>query len=92
MRLVLALLLVAAGVAGCNANVPPPEPIRGSLTYGGRVIHYPAAPGHVVDNEFPDQFGYRVFEKYVVQPDGTLKLISRRTGSDYWKIRHNNRF
>jgi hypothetical protein len=50
------------------------------------VVYYGAAPGHVVDHEFPDKFGYRVFEKYVVQPDGTLKLISRRTGSDYWKI------
>ena len=64
------------------------EAPSGSLTYGGRVVHYGAAPGHVVDHEFPDKFGYRVFEKYVVQPDGTLKLISRRTGSDYWKIRH----
>ncbi|WFU88737.1 hypothetical protein QA644_06645 [Rhizobium sp. CC1099] len=81
MRAVIAFLLVALALSGCNTA--PPEPIRGSLTYG-RVVHVPARAGYTVKHEFPDKFGYRVYERYVVQPDGTLKLISRRTGSDYW--------
>jgi hypothetical protein len=85
MRAAVFLMLLLP-LAACNTTMPAPDPMRGSLTYGNRVVYYGAAPGHVVDHEFPDKFGYRVFEKYVVQPDGTLKLISRRTGSDYWKI------
>jgi hypothetical protein len=37
----------------------------------------------VVKNTFLGDFGYRVFETYVVQPDGTLKLTSQSTGPDF---------
>jgi hypothetical protein len=40
----------------------------------------------VVKHTFLGQFGYRVFESYVVQPDGTLKLTSQSTGPDFlWR-------
>ncbi|WP_438617145.1 hypothetical protein [Oryzifoliimicrobium ureilyticus] len=57
--------------------------MKGSLTYGNKVVRSRYAPGTVVKNTFLDQFGYRVHERYVVQPDGTLKLTWRYTGPDY---------
>ena len=74
-------VLVAAVLAGCT-SAPPPEPIQGSITYG-RVVHSPYPPGTVVKNTFLGKWGYRVFEKYVVQPDGTLKLTYQETGPDF---------
>lgn len=71
------------GLAGCTTTVPPMAPIPGSLTYGGHVVHSPYPPGTVIKNTFLGKFGYRTFEKYVVQPDGTLKLTSQRTGPDF---------
>jgi|GEM_PF-1053405 len=54
-----------------------------SLTYGGKVVHSRYKPGTVVKNSFLGEFGYRVFERYVVQPDGTLKLTYQMTGPDF---------
>ena len=58
MRAVIAFLLVPFALAGCNTA--PPEPIRGSLTYG-RVVHVPARAGYTLKHEFPDKFGYLVY-------------------------------
>jgi len=68
-------------LAGCT-TASEPEPLPGSLTYGGRVAHSPYRPGTVIKNTFLDKFGYRIFERYVVQPDGTLKLTSQITSPD----------
>ena len=56
---------------------------KGSLTYGGKVIHSPYKPGTVIKHTFLGEFGYRQFERYVVQPDGTLKLASRIESQDF---------
>jgi len=77
-----AAILVAMALAGCNTTVPPLEPIPGSLTYG-RVAHSPYPPGTVIKNTFLGKWGYRTFEKYVVQPDGTLKLTYQQTAPDF---------
>lgn len=77
-----ALIAILVTLAGC-ASAGDPEPLPGSLTYDGKVIHSRYRPGTVVKNTFLGDFGYRVFETYVVQPDGTLKLTMQTTGPDF---------
>jgi hypothetical protein len=77
----VAILLLAAGCSTMAATAD--QPIPGSLTYGGKVIHSPYKPGTVVKHTFLGDFGYRQFERYVVQPDGTLKLVSRIESEDF---------
>ncbi|KPH07840.1 hypothetical protein FHX14_005087 [Rhizobium sp. BK619] len=75
----VAILLTLTACAGAGE----PQPLSDSLTYGGKVVHSPYRPGTVVKHTFLGQFGYRVFETYVVQPDGRLKLTSQSTGPDF---------
>ncbi len=75
-------------VTGCTSQDTStafngPRPLPGSLTYGGKVVHSRYKPGTVVKNTFLGQFDYRVFERYVVQTDGTLKLTYQTTGPDF---------
>lgn len=77
-----ALIVVLFTLTAC-ASSGDPQPLSGSLTYGGKVVRSSYRPGMVVKNTFLGDFGYRVFETYVVQPDGTLKLTSQSTGPDY---------
>ncbi len=76
---VVAALLLAAG---CSTKTQD-QPVPGSLTYGGKVIHSLYKPGTVIKHTFLGEFGYRQFERYVVQPDGTLKLASRIESQDF---------
>ncbi|WP_049731788.1 hypothetical protein [Rhizobium ecuadorense] len=76
----VAILLTLTACAGAAGG---PVPLPGSLTYDGKVVHSPYRPGTVVKHTFLGQFGYRVFETYVVQPDGRLKLTSQSTGPDF---------
>jgi len=81
-----ALIAVFFALTACASTTGEPQPLQGSLTYGGKVIHSPYRPGTVVNHTFLGAFGYRVFETYVVQPDGTLKLTSQSTGPDFlWR-------
>ena len=82
MAIVFAAL--AVGAAGCTTSSAAIQPLPGSLTYNGRVIHSPYRPGTVVKHTFLGIFGYRVSERYVVQPDGTLKLTYQNVGQDYY--------
>jgi hypothetical protein len=75
-------IIMAIALAGCSTTAPPLEPVPGSLTYG-RVVRSPYPPGTVINNTFLGKWGYRTFEKYVVQPDGTLKLTSQQTAPDF---------
>jgi hypothetical protein len=82
--------MIMAGLAtvlsGCTVGVatyaggPELEPIPGSITYGGqprtRLTRSPI--GSVINHEFRNQFGQRVIEVYILQPDRSLKLVSRR--------------
>jgi len=79
---------IIISLAGCAAqqttsSLAAMRPLPGSLTYRGKVVHSRYEPGTVVKNSFRGEFGYRVFERYVVQPDGTLKLTYQMTGPDF---------
>ncbi|KQV80022.1 hypothetical protein [Rhizobium sp. Root1220] len=78
-----AMIVIAMALASCTTTASAPEPTPGSLTYGGRVVRSPYPPGTVIKNTFLGKWGYRTFEKYVVQPDGTLKLTYQDTGPDF---------
>ena len=81
-------IIIAAGFAlvlsSCSATYvgdgPALEPIPGSITYGGqprsRLTKSPI--GSVINHRFDNNFGQRVEEKYILQPDRSLKLVSRR--------------
>nr|WP_072381149.1 hypothetical protein [Rhizobium tibeticum] len=80
----IASATLAIALAACTTSTTEIQPLPGSLTYGGRVVHSPYRPGTVIKNTFLGQFGYRVNERYVVQPDGTLKLTYQNAGQDYY--------
>lgn len=81
---------VALLLAGCTAPSDPGmrrfdigpgiQPIPGSITYGGqpRTKLTKSPIGSSFSHEFDNQFGYRVIERYVIQPDRSLLLVSRR--------------
>ncbi|RWX78952.1 hypothetical protein EPK99_10275 [Neorhizobium lilium] len=56
------------------------RPIPGSITYGGqprtRLTKSPV--GSTVQHEFRNEFGELTIETYVLQPDRSLKLVTRR--------------
>jgi hypothetical protein len=80
------LLAILFTLTACASGGSAPQPLPGSLTYGGKVAHSPYRPGTVIKHTFLGQFGDRVFESYVVQPDGTLKLTWQSTGPDFlWR-------
>ncbi|MBX5239385.1 hypothetical protein [Rhizobium sp. NLR22b] len=81
-----ALFVVFFALTACASTAGGPQPLPDSLTYGGKLVRSSYRPGTVVQHTFLGAFGYRVFETYVVQPDGTLKLTSQTTGPDFlWR-------
>lgn len=86
MRNSVAAVIVSVSLGGCTAGVatygfsPNLEPIPGSITYRGqpRTKLTKAPVGSIVPHEFRDEFGRRVSEIYVIQPDRSLRLVSRR--------------
>lgn len=83
MRHVLLLSAFTVLLAGCSVsdgNAPSLQPIPGSITYNGQPqTRLTKAPvGSPVPHEFRDERGRRVNETYVIQPDRSLKLVSRR--------------
>ncbi|AWI57593.1 hypothetical protein [Sinorhizobium fredii] len=88
-----ALSAICAGLllAACTSTAPPSvgysrnlEPIPGSITYGGqpRTKLTKAPVGSIVPHRFRDKFGRQVSETYVIEPDRSLRLISRRIDYD----------
>lgn len=71
------LPLFAAMLAGCSTGEIAPVP--GSITYGGQPsTRLTKAPiGSTVTNRLRDQFGQQWGERYIIQPDRSLKLVSR---------------
>lgn len=84
MKHLLAISLVALALSACTTPVasdaPGLEPIPGSITYGGqpRTRLTKAPVGSPVNHQFRNEFGQRVEERYIIQPDRSLKLVSRR--------------
>jgi hypothetical protein len=82
MKPSIVLVAAAFALAGCQAygpDSPGLEPIPGSITYGGqprsRLMKAPI--GSQVPHEFRNQWGERISETYIIQPDRSLKLVER---------------
>ena len=85
MKHVLSALYALLLLSGCEATTtvgysPYLEPIPGSITYGGqpRTRLTKAPVGSIVPHQFIDQYGRRVYETYVIEPDRSLRLVNRR--------------
>ena len=78
--IIAGLALALGGCTAVSSDAPGLEPIPGSITYGGqpRTRLQKAPVGSSVSHQFINQFGHRVEERYVIQPDRSLKLVFRR--------------
>ena len=89
MRQFLMISGLVLMVTGCTAvswnDGPGLEPIPGSITYGGqpRTRLTKAPIGSSVSHQFTNEYGQRVEERYVIQPDRSLKLVWRRIYRDW---------
>ena len=85
MKLPIAALACLTALAGCTTAAPELKPIPGSITYNGQPrTGYEKSPiGSAVRHSFRTEFGYRIYEVYILQPDRTLKLVSRHEGNDF---------
>lgn len=87
---VAALICVGAlCIAGCTASAGGgnyPDPIPGSITYGGqpRTKLTKSPVGSWFHHRFTDQFGRTVQETYVIQPDRSLLLTNRVILEDFF--------
>lgn len=70
---------IALVLSACTTASSGPEPVPGSLTYGGQpATRLTKAPiGSTVTHRFRDQFSQLYGERYIIQPDRSLKLVSR---------------
>jgi hypothetical protein len=77
MKSWITIASLTAVLIGCQQTEL--QPIPGSITYGGQPrTKLTLAPiGSQVPNTFTNQWGETVFETYIVQPDRSLKLVSR---------------
>ena len=82
-------LCAAVALSACTSTQtvgygPRLEPIPGSITYGGqpRPKLTKAPIGSMVPHQFFDTYGHRVYETYVINPDRSLRLTSRRIDYD----------
>jgi len=78
MKPFVALLLCAPLLAACNTTESL-QPIPGSITYGGQPhTKLSESPiGSRIQHSFTNQWGQDVYETYILQPDRSLKLVSR---------------
>ncbi|MDR6756771.1 hypothetical protein J2Y48_002064 [Mycoplana sp. BE70] len=82
MRRQVLLCAFSLCLAGCSPTAGTgnyPEPIPGSITYGGqpRTKLSKSPVGSWFHHRFTDQFGNLVQETYVIQPDRSLLLVNR---------------
>ncbi|MBO3759381.1 hypothetical protein [Ciceribacter sp. L1K22] len=77
LALVLSGCTVASGQMDTRAGL---EPIPGSITYGGqpRTKLTRSPVGSIVRHTFRNELGQRVDEVYVIEPDRSLKIVSRK--------------
>jgi len=66
-------------LAACSQTSEPLQPVPGSITYGGQPrTKLELSPiGSRLRHHFTDPMGRDVFETYILQPDRSLKLVSR---------------
>lgn len=84
MKTVILTAGLVVALAGCTTGSMEGgsgiQPIPGSITYGGqprsRLTKSPV--GSVVQHEFRNEFGELTQETYVIQPDRSLRLSTRR--------------
>ncbi len=79
MKPLIALMLCAPLLAACS-TAQPLQPIPGSITYGGQphMKLTESPPGTRLKHRFTNQWGQDVYETYIIQPDRSLKLVSRQ--------------
>jgi hypothetical protein len=80
MKPYLAVLPCLLLLAACDQTTGYSlQPIPGSITYGGQPTQkLTKSPiGSIVPHVFTDQWGERVRETYIIQPDRSLKLVDR---------------
>ncbi|MCF3641122.1 hypothetical protein LXM94_14190 [Rhizobium sp. TRM95111] len=75
----VATVALAFALTGAAEARSYPEPVPGSITYGGqpRTKLRKAPVGSSFTHDFRDKFGRRAIETYVVQPDRSLLLVRR---------------
>ena len=80
MKPLIALFLCAPLLAACNTTAQSLQPIPGSITYHGQpqMKLMLSPPGTRLPHHFTNQWGEDVFETYIIQPDHSLKLVSRQ--------------
>jgi hypothetical protein len=80
MRVPPFLLLCLPLLAACTTASQSLEPIPGSITYRGqpqtKLTQSPV--GTRVPHHFVNQWGEDVYETYIIQPDRSLKLVTRQ--------------
>ncbi|OLP57638.1 hypothetical protein BJF92_21805 [Rhizobium rhizosphaerae] len=77
----LALVLALPALSACTtAGDPGVQPIPGSITYGGqpRTKLTKSPIGSTFTHLLTDEYGRQAEEVYRIQPDRSLKLLSRR--------------
>jgi hypothetical protein len=83
MEKIIIALAVGAILASCQGTASGAgselRPIPGSITYSGqpRQRLQKSPVGSIVPHVFTDQWGERVRETYIIQPDRSLKLVDR---------------
>jgi hypothetical protein len=80
-----AVFLAAVLVLASCTTAPELEPLPGSITYGGqpRTKLTKSPIGSTFSHTFHDHRGNYWSETYQIQPDRSLKIISRRQAVDF---------
>lgn len=78
-------VFLAAALVLASCTTAELEPIPGSITYGGqpRTKLTKSPVGSTFSHTFHDQRGSYWSETYQIQPDRSLKIISRRRAEDF---------
>ncbi|MEF0939205.1 hypothetical protein [Rhizobium sp. BR 362] len=79
MKPLIALLLCGPLLAACTITESSLQPVPGSITYHGQphLKLTQSPPGTRLPHHFVNQWGQDVYETYIIQPDRSLKLVSR---------------
>lgn len=75
--MMLRLFLILATLPGCSTGSDAVKPFPSSLTYGGTSPLVSARAGSSFSYDVRDEFGDLYQELYEVQPDQTVRLVTR---------------